>query len=854
MQASPLAALPATLTAHAAPAAQTQPAQSRPAASAAPARPASARHAAADHGIGSQHRTPRTRIYRVAEGDNLWDIAERYLGDGQRWHEIFALNHERPQPDGQELTDPNLIKPGWVLRLPPAPLTWPAPARHARSQPTSPAHPPARSQAPPHAARARPRAFTQHHRAENGGPGISLPSGGLAGIGLAAAVTTALVLTGVRRRRRYRPGHGLSSSLSPAWAHLPPAIATLRRAAASQRPATANAAANAVPGQPSPAAVLADTAGPADRGKAQGQAAAQATAIAGRSGDAAGAPEPPGCVITLGVRDGHEIRADIAALGGLGLTGPGAPAAARAILAGLLARAVPGHGSGPAEVIVPAADLAVLLPGWHPDVVARSQIPGLIVTRTVDAALSHAEAILVRRARIAAQASDSPSGATSGLPTAVLIAAPSPAATWRLRAVLESGLALGLAAILLGAWPPGVTCHVAADGTLGSADPALDGGQLFHLGDADTTAVVSLLQAACTEPATEDDPRPGPPDSGSPRTASPAPPSQASGPAPASGSPITPTSHTEDVQMLPAPAAPVQQPPAAPTAPHPDAHPAGTQDARRPDVQDRPVIRVEVLGPLRITAHGQEISGGLRKARELLAFLAVHPGGATPEAISEALWPESTPSHGAAQRTLALRKARTLLRAAAGLTEPIFIVLAAGRYRLDPATISTDIAGFQAALEQARRAPDDRACLTACQKAAALYRGPLTDGAGYDWAEPYAETARRRALDAWTRIAQILEPASPDQALAALETALGHDPYNEYLYQRIMRLQAATGRPDAARRTFQLLEARLAELGLSPDPAIRKAAQQAAVQAGHPPDSSPPPRHDHRPPPRAEPE
>ena len=414
MQASPLAALPATLTAHAAPAAQTQPARSRPAASAAPARPASARHAAADHGMGSQHRTPRARIYRVVEGDNLWDIAERYLGDGQRWHEIFALNQGRPQPDGQELTDPNLIKPGWVLRLPLAPLTRPAPAGHAQvPQPTSPAHPPARSQAPPHAARARPRAFTQHHRAENGGPGISLPSGGLAGIGLAAAVTTALVLTGVRRRRRYRPGHGLSSSLKPAWAHLPPAIATLRRAAASQRPATANAAANADPGQPSPAAVPADTAGPADRSKAQGQAAAQATAIAGRSGDAAGGPEPPGCVITLGVRDGHEIRADIAALGGLGLTGPGAPAAARAILAGLLARAVPGHGSGPAEVIVPAADLAVLLPGWHPDVVARSQIPGLIVTRTVDAALSHAEAILVRRARIAEQASDSPPGATS---------------------------------------------------------------------------------------------------------------------------------------------------------------------------------------------------------------------------------------------------------------------------------------------------------------------------------------------------------------------------------------------------------------------------------------------------------
>jgi hypothetical protein len=51
-------------------------------------------------------------------------------------------------------------------------------------------------------------------------------------------------------------------------------------------------------------------------------------------------------------------------------------------------------------------------------------------------------------------------------------------------------------------------------------------------------------------------------------------------------------------------------------------------------------------------------------------------------------------------------------------------------------------------------------------------------------AEPFAEAARRRALDAWTRIA---EPADPDQALAALETALGHDAFNECLYQQIMR-------------------------------------------------------------------
>ena len=50
--------------------------------------------------------------------DNLWDIADRHLGDPLRWREIFALNEGRLMPDGQRLTRANLIRPGWVLRMP----------------------------------------------------------------------------------------------------------------------------------------------------------------------------------------------------------------------------------------------------------------------------------------------------------------------------------------------------------------------------------------------------------------------------------------------------------------------------------------------------------------------------------------------------------------------------------------------------------------------------------------------------------------------------------------------------------------------------------------------------------------
>ena len=66
--------------------------------------------------------------YRVRPGDHLWGIAERWLGDGFRWVEIWERNRGRDMGGGRHFTDPNVIAPGWVLTLP---LAEPAPAEHA---------------------------------------------------------------------------------------------------------------------------------------------------------------------------------------------------------------------------------------------------------------------------------------------------------------------------------------------------------------------------------------------------------------------------------------------------------------------------------------------------------------------------------------------------------------------------------------------------------------------------------------------------------------------------------------------------------------------------------------------------
>ena len=50
--------------------------------------------------------------------DNLWDIAEKHLGAGQRYKEIYELNKDRVQPDGRKLELARLIQPGWELVMP----------------------------------------------------------------------------------------------------------------------------------------------------------------------------------------------------------------------------------------------------------------------------------------------------------------------------------------------------------------------------------------------------------------------------------------------------------------------------------------------------------------------------------------------------------------------------------------------------------------------------------------------------------------------------------------------------------------------------------------------------------------
>jgi nucleoid-associated protein YgaU len=53
-----------------------------------------------------------TRVYVVQAGDSLSKIAKNLYGDAGRWPEIFEANKD-------QISDPNVIRVGQELRIPP---------------------------------------------------------------------------------------------------------------------------------------------------------------------------------------------------------------------------------------------------------------------------------------------------------------------------------------------------------------------------------------------------------------------------------------------------------------------------------------------------------------------------------------------------------------------------------------------------------------------------------------------------------------------------------------------------------------------------------------------------------------
>ncbi|WP_460698613.1 BTAD domain-containing putative transcriptional regulator [Nocardia thraciensis] len=251
-----------------------------------------------------------------------------------------------------------------------------------------------------------------------------------------------------------------------------------------------------------------------------------------------------------------------------------------------------------------------------------------------------------------------------------------------------------------------------------------------------------------------------------------------------------------------------------------------------------PGLVVQLFGPTRLWAGpgpagadgagAVEVTGRLQpQSLELLAVLALHAGGVSRAELLEALWGEHRPAKPGKSLTNALSRLRTTLAAATGTDRHAAVQLTQDRtrFRLDPAYVRVDYWEFTDAVNARRRATSDADRTRACQRIVSLAAAPLAPDLPHPWIAPMRQAAHRDALNARGWLAAHTATTDPRTTLEMLETATETDPYNEVLWQNILRLHAKLGEYDALDRTYTLLRGKLAEIDTTPTRETRQLLQ-----------------------------
>lgn len=225
-------------------------------------------------------------------------------------------------------------------------------------------------------------------------------------------------------------------------------------------------------------------------------------------------------------------------------------------------------------------------------------------------------------------------------------------------------------------------------------------------------------------------------------------------------------------------------------------------------------VWVQVLGRPAVWVRGDEQPLRIRGLKlSLLLYLALHPRGATKEAICEALWPGKPTGH---EFHSLLRHLRAALETATKMTGESFVLAMDNEtYRIDDRRIGFDLWEFQRAVRDAKAsASTGRAEVLA--RAAELCGGELGAGINEEWVleERYSLTLAQ--VDVLTQLAELCQEGDPELALELLDQARGLDPDTEEIWCRIMRLHQRLDRHDRARRVGQLLVAHLRTLEVEP--------------------------------------
>jgi DNA-binding SARP family transcriptional activator len=234
-------------------------------------------------------------------------------------------------------------------------------------------------------------------------------------------------------------------------------------------------------------------------------------------------------------------------------------------------------------------------------------------------------------------------------------------------------------------------------------------------------------------------------------------------------------------------------------------------------------LQVRLVGGLAVCRAGRPLRAGdvgSRKARIVLAVLAVHGGYVPVDRMCAVVWGDSPPHDPIANLATLVSR----LRAALGRD-----VIAGGRggYRLG-SLVGVDLSEIADLVARAHahiNARQPALALMAARRAAhRLDQGiVLAEHPDADW----AEAARVRHGDLLRRARHItaeaaLRTGDTHAARAAAEAAVAADGFDEAACRLLMRAQHAAGEPAQAILSYQRLRVLLAsELGVDPAPATR---------------------------------
>lgn len=250
------------------------------------------------------------------------------------------------------------------------------------------------------------------------------------------------------------------------------------------------------------------------------------------------------------------------------------------------------------------------------------------------------------------------------------------------------------------------------------------------------------------------------------------------------------------------------------------------------------MLKIKLLGNFSVEmTDGSTLPLPGRKDRALVAYLAAHLG--TPIArdrLSALIWPNAAEGAGRASLRQSLNTIRKVLPEKA---KPA-IVANRDSVCLDAQLVATDVQK----LEVARSDPSALGTLTTS------FDGPVLDGFGsisaeFDsWVAGEASRLGALAVDALRQSAERTEQQNDyAQAIHLLTMALAIDPLAERVVRRLMQLQAAAGRSEAALRQYRALEVLLeTELGVRPDAEtqeVARAIRQGRVKSASPQQNAP---------------